>query len=902
MKQKLIMMALMTILLATIATATVEQFDDDLVALWRLNGDYENQTGDLPLAPRGTTGQFLTANGISSEYWNSTLLGNSVLTVDEDTLGLDATEWTIAFWYQMDESVTNQGLINHYISGGDDGFMIRQQVPTSSQEIWTDTGSYTAAPAYNSEITGSGDWALAVLVKDATTIDFYQNATVVTTPGFGTIGVAKNLSFMCGFTGGGCDVGGVATGMNGRIDEIGIWHSAWTAANVTAYWNSGAGCFFGDSSCGWAASTTVEFNNLQNNASTVSTTGFNVSFGVNVTSTFADLDTCWFTHNDSGSFVNLSVLDCSGDVSYEFNTSFLIASNPGAYVCGFYGGNTSDSVEADSSDTCFTVQDITFPTWRDLRNNFTSEVVEELVNWSVALEDDGVLSHYVFSYNGTGSWVNDSEIAVSGTFANASAIKNLPNTVLYNVCGFFYLNDTFNNENTTDMSCATTPDLLVLNVTVQSAITNESLFSFNVTAYELSNTSNVIGAQTSNGFAALSLRGGNYSITAAPDGYTNVTGYKNLTGSDNLTLFTVNKSTIFVRNILDEITRAALVNWTVEVIGDTFANNYSSSSNLSITGVPVGNYTLRYSRALYQQRLYFLELIDDGSADIILYLLETANSSSVAVNVKDQGFNDVEDVIVKALRYYIGLNTYEVVEMGKTDFEGNTELHLQQDSEFYKFIVQFESQTKLTTEGSIITSTIVTNGLNFQINTVENVFDTVDDLIGVDASLFYNNNTGTFSFTYNDASGTLQQGCLEVRQPNLYGLGTISMQCSESNSASILYTIANLSKDGTYIATATLQSEDDVLSNTTTILVDSVTVTISSSVGAFALNGVLLAVVFVGIIGFISISNPTTTVMLFVVGLGLASLIGIAVTPWGGIAALFVMTAAVAWKAGILQR
>lgn len=92
------------------------------------------------------------------------------------------------------------------------------------------------------------------------------------------------------------------------------------------------------------------------------------------------------------------------------------------------------------------------PTYSNLAHNNTLVNTEALFSSYWEDNDDDVgLSHYIFSTNNTGSWINDTAIAFSGTPAWANVSKTLNNTPGLIVGYKWYANDTANNWNSTSI-------------------------------------------------------------------------------------------------------------------------------------------------------------------------------------------------------------------------------------------------------------------------------------------------------------------------------------------------------------------------------------------------------------------------------------------------------------------
>jgi len=99
--------------------------------------------------------------------------------------------------------------------------------------------------------------------------------------------------------------------------------------------------------------------------------------------------------------------------------------------------------------------DTTPPTYSAFSNNET--VAKYPCNMSITLNDETALSHYIFGWNGSGVWVNDSAVNMGGVATyNAYIVKDLPRPAGTIVNSRYWFNDTANNWNSSNLLSITT--------------------------------------------------------------------------------------------------------------------------------------------------------------------------------------------------------------------------------------------------------------------------------------------------------------------------------------------------------------------------------------------------------------------------------------------------------------
>lgn len=176
------------------------------------------------------------------------------------------------------------------------------------------------------------------------------------------------------------------------------------------------------------------------------------------------------TSNLTAHYVNISDID--GDtLRYHYNwykddvyqsalidVSMVGSGNTTAgdqWKCQVRVSDDIDNSTARNS-TVLLIKDIVLPNWNTHSNNASNVTSPPgKVNWSVTLTDNKALSHFIFSYNDTGTWETDAPVALSGNDTIASVVKTIYLSSAY-ICGNFTFNDTSDNWNSTNLSCFTT--------------------------------------------------------------------------------------------------------------------------------------------------------------------------------------------------------------------------------------------------------------------------------------------------------------------------------------------------------------------------------------------------------------------------------------------------------------
>lgn len=293
----------------------------------------------------------------------------------------------------------------------------------------------------------------------------------------------------------------------------------------------------------------------------------------------------------------------------------------------------------------------------------------------------------------------------------------------------------------------------------------------------------------------------NYSTTLGMHGYVyslSVEGLSqsiqvNITNQTEINL-TINgshaNSIYFV--FRDELNHSILsgINITADLIGTNYSENRTTTNGaLYFYHLIPDNYSLRSSAPGYYEKFYYLRLLNQTSHLINIYMSRNT-STEVDGFVYDQISNGVENAYIKVLRYDVPLHSYVLTEIAKTNWEGQTKLHLDLNTEFYKFLIEYPLGTnKLETTPSYIYETT----LNFQIIIGTETATNFHRKNNMDYYLLFNNNTNNFRFTFSDTLNLLSAGCLEIYKINYYGQTKINHSCVNASAGTILIQVDNSS-------------------------------------------------------------------------------------------------------------
>ena len=220
---------------------------------------------------------------------------------------------------------------------------------------------------------------------------------------------------------------------------------------------------------------------------------------------------------------------------------------------------------------------------------------------------------------------------------------------------------------------------------------------------------------------------------------------------------------------------------------------------------------MEYQADNYSNRKYYLDdyFIDNQTDTIYLYLLNNSQTTEVIMKVFDKATGQaVEGAFVKILRYFPEGNssenggTYKLVEIEKTDSAGEALGKIILTDVFYKFIVDYERVTRLTTD----VSKVLTTTKLLPISLFASTLDSASRIGNVDIEVSCDKDTKICRVEWNDQENLVQTVKFEIYRTNMFGKKLIYSDETSSAAGSMVYTIVEDTEGNTYRAVAHIKT------------------------------------------------------------------------------------------------
>lgn len=343
------------------------------------------------------------------------------------------------------------------------------------------------------------------------------------------------------------------------------------------------------------------------------------------------------------------------------------------------------------------------------------------------------------------------------------------------------------------------------------------------------------------GVANFSLIRGEYNISVEPLGYefktylinlsTNTTNYYSLHYTRNSISF----------NFTDEITRL-LVNTTtisVELISDAFSNNYTTANGtLYVDLLTPESYSIRYRATGYTERFYSLTLEDNYHYFLTLKMLNSSIATNCSIKVHDNIGNAVESATVKLLKYDVATNSFILNQVVDTNFEGEAYASVVENTEYYKFIIEYDGSQVFSTSATYIFSC----PLEFYINIAESGFTEHFTSTGLMGNITHDYSSHLSQFLWTDNNNVASSACVYVyKYPDMT---LYNSTCGAGSSGVIYVGISNATADS-YIEKGYVTTGGKSYLVSTNFVTYTIT-SPSGTLGVFMLIIVFLTVVFIG--------------------------------------------------------
>lgn len=421
----------------------------------------------------------------------------------------------------------------------------------------------------------------------------------------------------------------------------------------------------------------------------------------------------------------------------------------------------------------------------NVSNDYLAELYQSII-WVNITE--------MFSGNPIGNWTlfNDTTVLINTTnsvdvfYPNAGEFNDLllhSNTGAFSDRSLAGFNVSLFEQNTKYFQLLPTE----FNVTAENVLTSASIDNFTITYSSLNNSHSGTFSTTTASIVFGVINGDTYNVTIDAEDFSLFNNFilKLVSGNTNHTfsLYTTNSIYFYFRyehneSLIDQALE-------VEIIGDTYSYNHTvNNGTLYIDLISPDSYTIRTNSDGYLENFYYLNLASRSYNEVTIYLAPNTSSTIRGV-VIDEVNNFLEGAIIRVLKYYSDDNSYKVVGMGKTNFEGETDLIVQKESEYYKFMIYYPAGTlKKTTNAMYIYED--TEQLTFQLVLGSPVAGDYLSAFFADYSFIFNDNTNNFRFTFSDVDGLSSQYCIEVYKVNALSALLLNTSCLTSSSGTIL--------------------------------------------------------------------------------------------------------------------
>jgi len=429
------------------------------------------------------------------------------------------------------------------------------------------------------------------------------------------------------------------------------------------------------------------------------------------------------------------------------------------------------------------------------------------INYNTPVSEEQLVFHYLLIKNGNITNQTTANLLYNGSVYNGVINWSNASYVRFDV----NLTTPFVYNNRTNISFRWNYSLKFVNGSNFSNSTNyyNQNILWNLTKYPRINiTAYTIGGAAINNFTLIGTERNLSTTTGEVYYWTNATKTLNISidapgyaitwalvnftsgsfGAYNFSLYTTNSIMFYFR---DEETNNLINNVSIELISDPFSNNYSTTNGtLYVDLLSPATYAMRYISDGYFERFYYFTLENRTFTNLTLYLLSNSTGSEVRATVYDENNFEVEDVYIKVLRYDITTNSYKLVEIARTNFEGQTNLHLVLNDEFYQFMIEFPFGTlnKITSPTYIYETT-----LTFQIVAQSEVGERFYKAQDLTYELSFNNATNNFRLSYTDSDNLISKVCLKILKVSATKRALYNQSCLTSPSGTILLGVTNTS-------------------------------------------------------------------------------------------------------------
>lgn len=177
-------------------------------------------------------------------------------------------------------------------------------------------------------------------------------------------------------------------------------------------------------------------------------------------------------------------------------------------------------------------------------------------------------------------------------------------------------------------------------------------------------------------------------------------------------------------------------------INTTVSPNYS-----------IGYGEIKYESTGYSPRRYYVfenTVINNQTQTINLYDITTATQTSFKLEIESTSLDPYENIYASLIRWYPDLNEYKTVDMGKTDEQGSTVVHVKTEDIDYRIGV-YEVNGTLIKLANPIRMVCLATPCTYTLK-ISPTDEDYTSFLGITYDFDFNETLGIWTFTYSDTS------------------------------------------------------------------------------------------------------------------------------------------------------
>ena len=744
-------------------------------------------------------------NGTTNGAWTTGVRDNAVsisrylnVTI-ERTTGDAAGSWEI--WFNADAANIDSRPLDTGVQG-DNTMKVLNIIegPVRARFMGNTGGLYDAS--YSPSIA-AGAWYQFILTwSDNGNLSIYVN---------GTIAAVTNVAQVLGDSPTPIILGkdDPSVGFAGKIDMFRGWDRVLTDAEITQLYNSGEGLAY--------EATNVITTTLWFPDDDYLTTSGEILFGVNSSAVDEELtNVTLYVWNSTDDEVSVNYTALSG--SDTINTNWTNSYPDGNYT---WNAITSGNLESTSWDTnrSFSI-DTTAPVLTEILNltNVTVEIPFSL-NWYYNVTDDNVGSCWYYTsddYTNVSVSCNAEMINTNWTTGGSKTIYYFANDTF----GFeseandtFSINSYFSNATYTDPAVEAESYLFQLVVNATTLTNFNGSFIYNGVSQDvLYSNENNIG--TINSTLTLETIGNNsfYWAYYVNDDLITESNYSHIVlAIQNLSVtdsegcaaglsealhydFKDEQNDTILNTTIDYIFRYGISNDTLRTTAGSIT---SPSLSVCINSTVYNDYSLgygeiQYDSSGYSDRRYYTfrgDRLSNTTINNTVHSLVSGSSTSFLFTIQQGDLSVYDDVYLTLNRWYPDEDTYKVVEMARTDDEGQTVMKVEIEDVDYRVGVYYQNGT-LIYLAAPFRLVCIASPCSYSLIVPEDAGNSFENWKDLQVSLTFNTTDSIFTMIYNDPSQATDTINLSVYRDT--GLSSLLI-CTDSSNAYTAVLTCNVS-------------------------------------------------------------------------------------------------------------